>query len=208
MVSDDLSKVFNNTINYKLVSLKASGKLVVNNLFDGAIITDMLMPESMLDGNTSDSIELFLKVYPNGFAGVLSNTATVTSKSVFGEFSLPSNDPTQGIGFGLHQPTKFTIPAVDIMIPSGFSPNRDGINDVFVISRPFNTMIDLEIFNRWGNLVYKAQDYRNNWDGKGNQPGTIMGDDLTDGTYYYIVLAKNRNDGTVRRFVGFITLKR
>ncbi len=208
MVSDDLSKVFNNTINYKLVSLKASGKLVVNNLFDGVIITDMLMPESVLDGNTSDSIELFLKVYPNGFAGVLTNTATVTSKSVFGEFSLPSNDPTQGIGFGLHQPTKFTIPAVDIMIPSGFSPNRDGINDVFVISRPFNTMIDLEIFNRWGNLVYKAQDYRNNWDGKGNQPGTIMGDDLTDGTYYYIVLAKNRNDGTVRRFVGFITLKR
>ena len=104
--------------------------------------------------------------------------------------------------------TKFVIPLIDIFIPSGFSPNKDGTNDLFVITRPFNTTISLDIFNRWGNQVYKSTDYKNTWDGKGNQPNRIMGDDLPDGTYYYVVLATDRSTGSIRKFAGFITLKR
>jgi hypothetical protein len=57
--------------------------------------------------------------------------------------------------------------------------------------------------------VYLAPDYKNEWDGKGNQPSSgNLGEDLPDGTYYYIVLATNRTTGALRKFAGYITLKR
>jgi len=207
-VIDDLSNVFTSGVRYKVVSIRATGKLVANSLFDGNVIREMLQPESVLEGNSSDSIELMIQVTPNGFAGVLTNTAIISSKSIYGYFSELSNDPTQGNNPLLHLPTKFTIPSVDIFIPSGFSPNRDGINDVFVISRPANMQINLEVFNRWGNLVFKEKDYKNTWNAKGNQPGTLLGEEIVDGTYYYVVQAININDGSSRQFVGYITIKR
>ncbi|MCE9539648.1 MAG: ice-binding family protein [Bacteroidetes bacterium] len=55
----------------------------------------------------------------------------------------------------------------DFFIPEGYSPNGDGINDVFVIrgilNFPENTFV---IFNRWGNKVYETSSYKNTWDGK------------------------------------------
>ena len=63
------------------------------------------------------------------------------------------------------------------IIPNIFTPNGDGINDFFIIEnieRFPNSK--LEIFNRWGKLVYKSDNYKNNWDGN----------DLNAGTYYYI----------------------
>lgn len=54
-----------------------------------------------------------------------------------------------------------------IVIPQLFTPNADGKNDVFVIEGleryPNNTV---NIYNRWGNLVYSATNYQNNWDGQ------------------------------------------
>jgi gliding motility-associated-like protein len=155
-----------------------------------------------------DSVEITVKVFPNGFAGSLLNQAEQTAKSPYGVFKIISNDPTVGNGVLVRNPTKFDIPIIDIYIPEGFSPNHDGVNDFFVITRPFNTTISMELFNRWGNLVYKAPDYKNEFDGKGNQPNRILGEDLPDGTYYYIILATNTATGTVRKFASFITIKR
>jgi len=70
------------------------------------------------------------------------------------------------------------------LMPQGFSPNGDGINDNFVFPglqyyRPFQ----FEVYNRWGHPVYTNDDYNNDWNGYAqdlNQP-------LPDGTYYYIV---------------------
>ena len=169
---------------------------------------ELLSDGSQLPGLQKDSIQLIIRMYPNGFSGQLNNTAVQIAKSTLGTFSVTSNDPVAGDGFAQRFPTKFAIPAVDIFIPSGFSPNRDGVNDLFVITRPFNTSINLEIFNRWGNLVFKSPDYKNEWNGKGNQPNNILGEDLPDGTYYYIVLATDQTTGAIRKFAGFITLKR
>jgi gliding motility-associated-like protein len=70
---------------------------------------------------------------------------------------------------------------------TGFSPNGDGRNDYFVIEGlqkyPDNT---INIFNRWGNEIYKAKNYQNDWDGKWN------GKDVPDGVYFYWI----RDDAT------------
>lgn len=69
-----------------------------------------------------------------------------------------------------------------LTIPTGFSPNGDGVNDFFWIfgleKYPDHTLF---IYNRWGNQVLKINNYQNDWD------GTWNGSHLKDGTYYYII---------------------
>ena len=74
-----------------------------------------------------------------------------------------------------------------IKVPQGISPNGDGVNDYLKIEGieefPNNR---LEIFNRWGNKVFEAQYYQNNWDGK-NYFGLSLGNELPVGTYFYVL---------------------
>lgn len=74
------------------------------------------------------------------------------------------------------------------MIPQGFSPNGDGTNDQFVIKGlskyPDNK---ISIFNRWGNKVYEAIPYSNDWDGTVTK-GLHIGDNILPvGTYFYVI---------------------
>ncbi len=97
-----------------------------------------------------------------------------------------------------------TITCDSLEIPNGFSPNGDNTNDYFVISHishyPGNR---LEIFNRWGNLVYTKQDYDNSWNGFSNVNLVTLRGELTDGTYFYVL---NLNNGEVRS--GYVVLRR
>jgi len=94
------------------------------------------------------------------------------------------------------------LACIDIVIFTAMSPNRDNINDVFYISgiEEF-PQSELRIFNRWGNLVYQATNYQNDWTGtwKNNQ-------ELPDGTYFYQLDLNEPNDD--RHFEGFIELHR
>jgi len=78
----------------------------------------------------------------------------------------------------------------DFEIPEGFSPNGDGINDFFVINglEEFPGT-GFQVFNRWGQEVYRSLNYPNNWDGK----------DAVDGTYFFILNLPNGENlnGTV-----------
>ncbi|MGM0650829.1 MAG: gliding motility-associated C-terminal domain-containing protein, partial [Bacteroidota bacterium] len=75
----------------------------------------------------------------------------------------------------------------DINIPEGFSPNGDGVNDEFVIRGiDLYSQNTLVIFNRWGDKVFEASPYTNNWDGS-SEMGIRIGDGkLPVGTYFYI----------------------
>jgi gliding motility-associated-like protein len=207
-IADDLSKVFPIQSTFSVVDIKASGGLIANPSYNGRTNTNMLSDVSKLPGSKKDSVQMTIKVFPNGFSGILNNVAVLSAYSPLGFMTVSSNDPLSNSDPSVRLPTKFVIPVVDILIPTGFSPNQDGYNDKFVITRPFNTTIRMEIFNRWSNLVYKSLDYKNEWDGKGNQANRILGEDLPDGTYYYEILATNQATGVVRKFAGYITLKR
>ena len=76
-----------------------------------------------------------------------------------------------------------------LRIPEGFSPNGDGIHDVFVINGiTAFPRAQLHVFNRWGNLVYESPTpYNNDWDGTSNTGLSGKGSPLTAGTYYYVL---------------------
>jgi gliding motility-associated-like protein len=84
-------------------------------------------------------------------------------------------------------PNRLDTDQCEVFIPEGFTPNGDGMNDLFVISMlPVDAKIELEVYNRWGGLVYVSSDYANDWDGT-----NLDGNDLPVGTYFYVVKLTN-----------------
>ena len=87
-----------------------------------------------------------------------------------------------------------------IRLPTAFSPNNDGFNDVYLIKGLFDFPDNsLTIFNRWGVVVYESNGYRNDWDGRGldNVP-------VTDGTYFAILRVRSTDEV----FKSYIDLRR
>ena len=73
---------------------------------------------------------------------------------------------------------------ITLDIPSGFTPDADQANDVWVIKNAEAfTSLTVEVFDRYGHSVYRSEDYQNDWD------GTYEGTLLPVGTYYYLVTA-------------------
>lgn len=99
---------------------------------------------------------------------------------------------------------KDTLKVRTMVFSDFFSPNGDGYNDTFTILNvedyPAN---DIKIVNRWGEVVYKASPYNNEWDGKCNISGPLFGNECQDGVYFFVF-----NDGVGTAATGKITLKR
>lgn len=89
-------------------------------------------------------------------------------------------------------------------LPNVFSPNGDGINDIFVADNPLNYVkkVDMKIFNRWGELIYQTANPLIEWDGKAQNSNKLV----STGVYYYICdVWEPRISGLeVRNIVGFI----
>ena len=89
-------------------------------------------------------------------------------------------------------------------LPNVFSPNGDGKNDIFKAENPNNVVkkVDMRIFNRWGELVFKTSEANINWDGKIKNSNNVV----SPGVYYYVcdVWEPRLSGLEVRNIVGFI----
>ena len=96
-----------------------------------------------------------------------------------------------------YQITSFSLITINCppWIPSGFSPNFDGINDKFNIQGLLTIFdkFELKIFNRYGTLVYQGGDKLGFWDGKSNKGINNVGSLLPVGTYYYVLHLNDSN---------------
>lgn len=91
--------------------------------------------------------------------------------------------------------------ASSLEIPNVFSPNGDGVNDVFRMRSENITSYSLNVFNRWGESVFKTDDVSKGWDGSSN--GKVM----PDGTYFFLLEAKGADD-VIYQEKGYVTLVR
>ncbi|MBK7242089.1 MAG: gliding motility-associated C-terminal domain-containing protein [Flavobacteriales bacterium] len=86
-------------------------------------------------------------------------------------------------------------------LPNAFSPNGDGVNDVFYVrGGPFETM-HLKVYNGWGEMIFETTDPTFGWD------GTHEGKPEINGVYVYSVIATT-TDGTLHDRSGKMTLIR
>jgi gliding motility-associated-like protein len=100
----------------------------------------------------------------------------------------------------------FVEEEIDVFIPNSFTPNGDGINDVwFVRGSGFQSEgYSLEIYNRWGEVVYTSTDPLQAWTG-GRTGGELY---LPDGAYLYRLKIRDKQNDVNHLYEGHIVLTR
>ena len=87
-----------------------------------------------------------------------------------------------------------------ITLPNAFTPNADGVNDVFRPKESNFKSLDAQIINRWGNKIYSWNKTDGYWNGK-TKDGTMC----SSGTYFYVITVTFA-DGSVETRTGSVTL--
>ena len=88
-----------------------------------------------------------------------------------------------------------------VYLPTGFTPNNDGANDILYIRSNFITDVYLTIYDRWGEKLFETNDIKKGWD------GMYKGKLLDQGVYgYYMTFTCNNGEQSFKK--GNITLTR
>ena len=151
-----------------------------------------------------DSIQLFIDTIINtrcnrndGIAVVEANYGEEPYSYVFSNGVTDDTATELGVGSyevivtdanGCMDTIQFSMECTINLVPEFISLGGGG-NDVWIIDA--EETAEIQIYNRWGNLVFKASPYNNDFDGHSNVGGTLGTDYLPSGTYYYIIDHKN-----------------
>lgn len=99
-------------------------------------------------------------------------------------------------------PLRVTVSESKLEMPNAFSPNGDGINDIYKAKEGYRSIVKFHamIYNRWGNKIYEWTDPAGGWDGK------YHGKDAAQGVYFVNVKAKGADGRTynIRRDVNLL----
>ena len=175
----------NDTVQYKVFSYN-------NNCFNFESLTINVKPlpyDVIINDTTVCNDETVLLNAKNNGSSFLWSTGetTQTIEAKEGTYSLTITNDCGSYTTTTNVSTKFC----NINIPNIITPNGDGVNDFFFIGGITPQTWNLEVFNRWGNMVFKSNAYNNDFNGK----------DLTDGVYFYILSSP---DGDV--FTGNVSV--
>ena len=96
------------------------------------------------------------------------------------------------------------VPNYNIYVPNAFTPNNDGINDYFEVfgNKKAIQYIDIAIFDRWGEVVFRSNDLDFKWDG--SYKGTM----LEPGTFVYTMSVVFIDDHANSGYKGSLLLLR
>jgi gliding motility-associated-like protein len=91
-----------------------------------------------------------------------------------------------------------------LYVPNTFTPDNDGINEVFlpVVQAVDPEHYELMIFNRWGELIFQTQNVGQGWD------GTYKAVDAKQDVYVWKIKCRDLNTGTAREYYGHVNLLR
>ena len=95
---------------------------------------------------------------------------------------------------------------VQVYVPSGFTPDNDGVNDLFLPSvTPLEQVEDyrLEVYNRWGDLVFATQNPEEGWMGAYRSGSHFAGNEV-----FNWVITIDTQLGLPRRMAGQVTVIR
>ena len=157
-------------------------------------VLPLYMPSTILDNNSSNAYTYFWN-----FGDGTSNDSIFSPEHTFPEEAgsyLVSLQVSNQIGC-LDTTSQIIVIEHDpvVFIPNAFTPDGDGLNNVFTAVFPENmklASIEMYIYDRWGELVFYSQDPKQGWD------ASLAGFDAPDGVYSYLV--KYKELGYVNKF--------
>lgn len=150
--------------------------------FNASLVTQGYPSQLQLTNFSSGSFKnywIFSDVTPKD-----SSINTVKSYSTSGNYTV--NLVALGTG-GCNDTLSYRFRIADssgVTLPNIFSPNEDGVNDIFKPITAGLTALKLSIFNRYGNLVFFSDRLNGFWDGR-----TTSGEPCSPGVYFYVVEA-------------------
>lgn len=97
------------------------------------------------------------------------------------------------------------LPEASMFIPNTFTPNGDGINELFKVVSEEVEEFEIRIYNRWGQLVYMSENPDEGWNGSLMNSGEYY---LSDGVYPYIINFKSTCKAEREELRGHVTILR
>lgn len=127
----------------------------------------------------------------------------MTSGQTFIDLLITFVDGKDTINYEMDEPFVVSVSESKLEMPNAFSPNGDGINDVYKAKDGWQSIVSFKaaIFTRWGKKLYEWNDPDGGWDGK------VNGHVVPDGAYYCVVQAKGA-DGknySIKKTVSVLT---
>ncbi|AWV97705.1 T9SS type B sorting domain-containing protein [Arcticibacterium luteifluviistationis] len=215
---DSLLLVFSDTLDYQIVGTpiaNSNGQLKVNDNYNGKTDNNLLIADgtSSLQVGHTDSVFFTVRLYHEGNTGPYNNYVLAMGHGADTTVTDSSNDGND-INPEISSPTVVNLPIssdVQLVMPGGFSPNGDGVNDTWKLNKPTGLRItDIAVYNRWGQLVWRQENIDNletviEWNGVSNQGMRFESKGyVPDGTYFYSI----KTDGAAKPQVGYITIAR
>jgi gliding motility-associated-like protein len=164
------------------------------------IVTNPKVIHASCPGTNDGSIELNVEGGTTPYSFRWSNSATTEDLDNIsnGSYSVEITDGNSCI-----YNTTIEVRAVGdncLEVPNAFIPNGDGYNDTWKIRNiDYYPDASVEIFTRWGQLIYSSKDgYNNPWDGR------FKGKDMPMDAYYYVIDLKNGK----KPLTGTVTIMR
>jgi gliding motility-associated-like protein len=206
---------YNNSGIY-IIPIKRSGlcdSIVTVNISVEKSFTPNPIPDVIIE--KGDKVEIKVSVNPSGtYTYDWTPKDFLTCTTCASTFSEPPNTIKYSviISAGDVRCAKKVIANVKVIsgvyVPTAFSPNADGVNDIFYIigSKGVRTIKEILIYNRWGELIFRDENFLTNdplhgWD------GTYIGKNLLPDSYAYKIIAEMKN-GEINDFSGAFTLLR
>jgi gliding motility-associated-like protein len=131
---------------------------------------------------------------PSGGNLLPNTTLLVEGSTYYGFNSATTNTCLSAAGLAVTVSLINCKTPLDFYIPDGFSPNDDGINDTYSIPKIDFTYPNytIEIYNRYGNLLFEGNRNKPNWDGKSSD-GAGSGV-VPNGVYFYVINFNNKDN--------------
>jgi len=146
--------------------------------------------------------------------GVLAQTFNNIAGTTFTDNTSGSSDQihkyivkaeANDVGFGQAVSNEIVlIKELNLYYPTAFTPNNDNLNDVFLVfgEKEYMARFEMEIFNRWGELMFTTNSIDEGWDGKFR--GTLQ----PEGTYVFVAKIKDLTGRTLDRSGSFVLLRK
>lgn len=165
-------------------------------------------PQVRFNNLSTDNSENFWEFYTS--SGVLLGTSDKTNPL----YKFPDQDsgtyPVRLLvttDFGCQDSIEHTVRIngiFEVYVPNTFSPNEDGVNDIFkpVMLGEEPTSYELTVYDRWGELIFTSKDHRHGWDGSFN------GEQCKQDSYAYHIKVRSKYNAEKKDYLGTVRILR
>jgi gliding motility-associated-like protein len=154
---------------------------------DSVKITANPLPRFYLGNDTTICGSQPLLLYPGHFSNYLWNNSVTDTSFTFNNSGQITLMVSNQYGCRYFDTLNIIAAQCRLVSPNIFTPNEDGINDIYYFKIDDYEKLEFIIYDRWGILVYKNMSGKNGWDGTNN----LTKKQVDEGVYFYEVNSKN-----------------